>query len=340
MASDWRALQPVILAGGAGTQLWPLSRERHPKQFLPLMGARTLFQETAERMDGMDGVGVPIVVCNEAHRFLSLDQLREVGKRPSTIIVEPQGRNTAPALSLAALWLTYAKDLVEADPVMLVTPADHLIRDRGAFQKAVEAGLPLALVGNIVSFGVVPAGPATDYGYIKVGVTLPNRPAGGPRRLSAFVEKPDAETARDFVNSGDYWWNSGIFMMRSSVWLSELERHRPDIANACRIAYAKGVVDGLFYRPGVDEFLSCPKESIDYAVMEKASRGQQAGGGGAGYVVLALEAGWTDVGAWSALWEERDQDGQGNVVQGDVYTDSTKGRPVDRPAPAFGHRGP
>ena len=337
----WKALQPVILAGGAGTRLWPLSRERHPKQFLPLMGAQTLFQETVGRLDGMEGSGAPIVVCNEAHRFLSSDQLREVGKEPSTIIVEPEGRNTAPALSLAALWITDSKGLDERDPVMLIMPADHRIRDTGVFQRTVESGFSLALAGNVVSFGVVPDRPATGYGYIRVGEALPRQPgdgdpteerpegglevpAGGPRHLSAFVEKPDAETAREFVDSGEYWWNSGIFMMRGSVWLSELERHRPDIASACRSAYARGAVDGMFYRPGVNEFLSCPKESIDYAVMEKASRGQQAGGGGAGYVVLALEAGWTDVGAWSALWEERDQDGQGNVVQGDVYTDSTR----------------
>ena len=331
------ALHPVILAGGSGTRLWPLSREQYPKQFLPLMGERSMFQETLLRLDGMKGIAAPLVVCNEAHRFLVADQMREIGKRPLTVVVEPVGRNTAPALTLASLRLTEMAEDSSEDPVMLEMHADNLIGDAIVFQGAVTAALPLAESGHIVTFGVAPSGPETGYGYIRRGQELG---AGGSGRMaanspayrvSAFVEKPDLETARAYVETGDYLWNPGIFMMRASVWLSEVERHRPQVAKACRAAHSKGRVDGDFYRPGEAAFTACPSDSIDYAVMEKAagafpgtSTGRDAPVEFAGCAVVRLDTEWSDVGAWSALWEKRDQDPNGNVIQGDVYAQSTR----------------
>ena len=330
-------LYPVILAGGSGTRLWPLSREHFPKQFLPLMGERTMFQETLSRLDGLEGVAPPLVVCNEVHRFLVTEQMREIGKRPLTVVVEPVGRNTAPALTLAALRLAEMAVASGEDPVMLEMHADNLIGDASVFQGVVQQGIPLAESGHIVTFGVVPTGPETGYGYIRQGEQLD---VGGGRemtanspvyRVSAFAEKPDLETATAHLDAGDYLWNPGIFMMRSSVWLSELERHRPDIAKACRAANSKGRTDGDFYRPREADFTVCPADSIDYAVMEPASGvvhdrsvGGRAPAGFAGCVVVPLDTEWSDVGAWSTLWEERDRDADGNVIQGDVYAQSTK----------------
>ena len=321
-------LQPVILAGGSGTRLWPLSREYHPKQFLPLTGERTMFQQTLLRLDGMHDVAEPVIVCNEAHRFLVTEQLRQLDKRPLAIILEPVGRNTAPALTLAALRLDEMGQGSSADRVMLVMPADHLILDLSAFQTTASVGVPLAESGNLVTFGVVPDAPETGYGYIRLGQEI-----GGAHRVSSFVEKPDLDTAKAYVDTGEYLWNSGIFMMRTSVWLSELEYRRPDIAKACRNAQSNGHVDGDCYRPGAADFVACPSDSIDYAVMEKvagatdesadipqpSTRSQSQG-----CAVVPLDAGWEDLGAWSALWAERDQDAQGNVIQGDVYVDSSE----------------
>ena len=328
-------LEPVILAGGSGTRLWPLSREYHPKQFLPLMGARTMLQETVGRLDGMEEVAAPLIVCNEAHRFLVADQMRELGITPQAIIVEPVGRNTAPALTLAALSLVEMGKGDGADPIMLSMHADHVIPETRPFQEAVRTALPLAAGGNIVTFGVVPSGPHTGYGYIRKGGSLQEAPESA-HWVATFVEKPDLDTARSYLETGEYLWNSGIFMMRTSVWLSELERYRPDIAKACRAAQSSGHLDGQLYRPGAADFVACPSDSIDYAVMEKAAGGERrkasgksrkrrpAAGEPAGCAVVALNARWSDIGAWSALWEEREHDPHGNVIQGDVYAHSTR----------------
>ena len=328
-------LQPVVLAGGSGTRLWPLSREYHPKQFLPLMGGRTMLQETVARLDGMKGVAAPLIVCNEAHRFLVADQMREIGIGPQAIIVEPVGRNTAPALTLAALSLVETGKADGADPVVLSMHADHVIPETTPFQEAVRAALPLAAIGNIVTFGVVPSGPHTGYGYIRKGESL-EEAQNGAHWVAAFVEKPDVDTARSYLETGEYLWNSGIFMMRASVWLSELERYRPDIAKACRSAQSNGHADGQLYRPGAADFVACPSDSIDYAVMEKAAGTEPAKASGkpgrrqpvaadpARCAVVPLNTRWSDIGAWSALWEEREHDSQGNVIQGDVYAHATR----------------
>ena len=308
-------LYPVVLAGGSGTRLWPLSRENHPKQFLPLMGKRSTFQETLTRLDGID-VARPIVVCNEAHRFLVLDQMRELERQPQVVIVEPVGRNTAPALALAALRLTATTQGAVDDPVMLSMHADHLLRDVEAFQSAVLAGLPLAEQGQMVTFGVAPTSPATGYGYIKKGREL----GESAWEIAGFVEKPDLEIAKTFIDGGDYAWNSGLFMMKTSVWLSRLKRDRPDIAAACSAASSNGHQDGDFYRPGAADFIDCPSESIDYAVMENVA----TNGGRSPSAVVDLDAGWSDIGAWAALWEECEHDADGNVVQGDVLSHSTR----------------
>lgn len=313
-------LHPVILAGGSGTRLWPLSREYHPKQFLGLTGSRSMVQETVSRLDGLSRVAPPVIVCNEAHRFLVAEQIRELGRSTPAIILESSGRNTAPSLTLAALSLI-ARQEEDGDPVMLAMPADHVIRDVATFRSVVQRGSALAGEGALVTLGVVPDSPATGYGYIREGEPIDE--SRSAFRLSRFVEKPDAATARTMVDSGDYLWNSGIFMMRASVWLEALERHSPQILEACRAAHAAGWLDGAFYRPDPDLFAACPSDSIDYAVMEKItdSAGEHDR---INAVVLPMDAGWSDVGAWSALWEDGARDSLGNVVQGDVYAHSVR----------------
>ena len=315
-------LHPVVLSGGSGTRLWPLSRDNFPKQFLPIFGRSTLLQETLLRLDGLTDVAPALVVCNEAHRFLAVDQLRQIGKEPLDIVIEPVARNTAPALTLAALALT-GRDLSAADPIMVVMPSDHLIRDVAALHAALEEGASLADAGLMVTFGIAPRTPASGFGYIKRGESLDGPTA---RRIEAFVEKPDQGVAAQYMDSGEWYWNSGIFMMRASVWLSELERSRPAIGKACRAAQHNGHRDGEFFRPGAPEFIECPSESIDYAVMESAvgPRKGRRRTGATGGAVVPLDAGWSDLGAWSVLWEEDDQDREGNVVQGDVYTHATE----------------
>ena len=340
------ALHPVILAGGAGTRMWPLSREVYPKQFLVLTGERSMLQETVSRLDGIKQIAPPVIVCNEEHRFLVAEHSRQLGMSPSCIILEPAGRNTAPALTLAALTLSDGLgDAADSDPVMLVMPADHVIRDVKAFQSAVQRGAALAESGWLVTFGIVPTSPKTGYGYIEIGQELEpargtRRGKGGhgrtrgashvvPYRIRSFVEKPDQATAQRMVESEEYLWNSGMFMMHASVWLEELQRFRPDIAEACRSANSQGARDGDFYRPDAELFKACPSDSIDYAVMERAVGAPAQRGSGEGAlssaecVVLPLEAGWSDVWAWSAVWEEGAQDAQGNVIRGDVYVRST-----------------
>jgi mannose-1-phosphate guanylyltransferase/mannose-6-phosphate isomerase len=309
------SLQPVILCGGSGTRLWPLSREQYPKQLLALNGQDTLLQATARRVDKSPAsaarqVLAPIVVASEDYRFIIAEQLRQTGVVPATIVLEPVGRNTAPALALAALIALKAGD----DPVLLVMPADHVITDVGAFRAAIAHGVSYAETGKLVTFGVRPTCPETGYGYIHAAAIV----AGpeGTREISAFVEKPDAATAERYMATGEYFWNSGIFMMRASVWLAQLEAARPDIVEACRAAFDVRKVDRDFLRIGKDAFSACPADSIDYAVMEKLPAGLG--------VVIPLSAGWSDVGAWDALWQLGAKDADNNVLQGDVMAVATR----------------
>lgn len=298
-------LVPVILSGGSGTRLWPLSREHYPKQLLALTGSQTLLQETALRLHGLVGVAAPIVVCNEEHRFLVAEQLREINHRPQAILLEPFGRNTAPALTLAAL----AAD--HADSVLLVMPADHMIRNRDAFHAAVRSGYEQASAGMLVTFGIVPTHPETGYGYIRKGEGLDGDQAF---KVARFVEKPDAETARKYIASGEFLWNSGIFMMTAGVWLEQIRRSRPDIALACDAIWQSRAPDMDFVRFAKEVFERSPGESIDYAVMEKTRDA----------AVIPLDAGWSDIGAWSSLWQVSSRDADGNALQGDVLAVDTR----------------
>jgi len=293
-------LQPIILSGGSGTRLWPLSRELYPKQLLCLVGERTLLQQTVERLAGLEQLLPPVIVCNEEHRFLVAEQLREINVAAADIILEPAGRNTAPALTLAALGAVSNSD----DPLLLIMPADHVIQNVSAFQVAVREASVLAHSGRVVTFGIVPQSAETGYGYIRRG-------AGSD--VAAFVEKPNAQTAAKYVEAGEYFWNSGMFLVQASVWLAELRRHDIKMLTACEKAFAVSHRDGDFRRVGKDEFLACPSNSIDYAVMEKTDRAS----------IVPLEAGWSDIGAWSALWQVSAQDPNGNVTQGDVIAHDT-----------------
>ncbi|MFZ5511967.1 MAG: mannose-1-phosphate guanylyltransferase/mannose-6-phosphate isomerase [Pseudomonadota bacterium] len=310
------AIVPVILSGGSGTRLWPLSREQYPKQLLPLTGADSLLQATALRLDGFQGAAVsaPLVVCNEEYRFITAEQLRQAGKPARAIVLEPVGRNTAPALTLAAL--AAARD--GADPILLVMPADHVVTDCAAFQSAIAAGAEHAAWGAVATFGIVPDRPETGYGYIKAGKPV----AGGAvRHIEAFVEKPDLATAQSYLASGEYSWNSGIFMLRASVWLKAIRHFRPDIAGACETAFAGGASDADFFRVDRQAFVACPSDSIDYAVMEKLPAEH---GSGIAAVVVPMVAGWSDVGAWDALWQVAPKDEAGNVARGDVILHDTR----------------
>jgi mannose-1-phosphate guanylyltransferase/mannose-6-phosphate isomerase len=311
-------LIPVILSGGSGTRLWPLSRELYPKQLLPLVGNRTMLQETAARVDGVAGVGAPVVVCNEAHRFMVAEQLRELGVPVQAIVLEPVGRNTAPAVAVAALMALERipspadRDRPEedADPILLVLPADHVIGDVTAFQVAVSAGRVAAEDGQLVTFGVVPDRPETGYGYIR------RMSGAGPCfPVAEFVEKPDLAAAVRYVQSGEYYWNSGMFMFRASIFLSELGQHAPAMLSACKAAVSAATRDLDFTRLPADVFAACPSDSIDYAVMEKTRSS----------VVVPLDADWSDVGSWSALQDALPTDAAGNVIAGDVITEGTQG---------------
>jgi mannose-1-phosphate guanylyltransferase/mannose-6-phosphate isomerase len=294
-------IYPVILSGGSGTRLWPLSREHYPKQLLCLTGDRTLLQDTVARIDGIGSAGDPLIVCNEEHRFLVAEQVRGIGKATTEIILEPTGKNTAPAATLAALAIS------KRDPkaIMLIMPADHIIRDVAAFRRAVQEGIRLAEEGSLVTFGVVPTAPEIGYGYIRRGEN---------HRVEQFVEKPDQATAARYVESGEYLWNGGIFLMRVDVWLKEIGAQRPEILSACRSAIEAGKRDADFFRVDRELFNACPSNSIDYAVMEKTSHA----------AVVPLDAGWSDIGAWSALWQVSERDVDGNVMQGDVMAHATR----------------
>ncbi len=300
-------LLPVILSGGAGSRLWPLSRELYPKQLLALCGEQTMLQQTAARLDGLDDVAPPLVICNEEHRFLVAEQLRRLGCGWSGIVLEPVGRNTAPAVAVAALQAMAKGE----DPLLLILPADHLIRDPEAFRAVARAGATVAADGHLVTFGIVPDRPETGYGYIRAGKPLAaGSEAGEPAAFAvdAFVEKPDLATARDYLASGDYFWNSGMFLFRASTYLAELESFAPAMLAACRAACEGAREDLDFLRLDSEAFAACPADSIDYAVMEKTRRA----------AVLPMDAGWSDVGSFAALWEVGERDAAGNVRQGDI----------------------
>ncbi|MBK7356469.1 mannose-1-phosphate guanylyltransferase/mannose-6-phosphate isomerase [Propionivibrio sp.] len=302
-------IQPVVLSGGSGTRLWPLSREKYPKQLLPLIGVDSLLQATVRRVEGIAGVQLapPMIVCNEEYRFVIAEQMRLMGKK-GDIVLEPIGRNTAPALTLAAL----AAMRDGGDPILLVMPADHVILDTPAFQSVVRQGAALADDGAVVTFGITPDSPETGYGYIQTG---PASGQGDAFRIARFVEKPDHATAQAYLDDGTYLWNSGLFMMRASVWLAAIEACRSDILKACRTAWDQGSSDGEFLRVDPQAFAQCPADSIDYAVMERIAAGGFALPSG---MVIPLSAGWSDVGAWDALWKVLPKDSDGNVLQGDV----------------------
>ena len=304
-------VQPIIMAGGSGTRLWPLSRAGYPKQFLVLSGNTSLFQQAASRLAGLGGDGIqlngPAIVGNEEHRFLILDQLRETGLEPSGVLLEPLGRNTAPALTLAALHALESG----ADPVLVVTPADQTVTDGPAFTAALRDAIRQAAEGAIVILGITPDRAETGYGYIRAVSD-----AGG-LQVSQFVEKPDAATAERYVAEGNYLWNSGMFVLRASVWIRALERFRPDIAAATAAAWAVRQIDAKFIRPGKTEFAAVPSESVDYAVMEHCP------GSDIALRMLALDAGWNDLGAWEAVWQVAAKDAAGNAFSGDaIFSDS------------------
>lgn len=299
-------LFPIIMAGGSGSRLWPLSRQLNPKQFLPLADADfSMLQATIQRLAGL-GAELPRLICNEQHRFLAAEQLRLLGLEKSGILLEPVGRNTAPAIALAAL---QACSEVE-DPILLVLAADHLIQDVEAFQTCIQTALPLAQDGKLVTFGIVPTHAETGYGYIEQGIDV----GVGGFKVSRFVEKPDLVTAQEYLANGSYFWNSGMFMFRASRYLEELETYRPDILAACRAALAGGSQDMHFTRVDEAAFAACPDDSVDYAVMEKT----------ADAVMVPLDAGWSDIGSWTALWDVSDKDQQGNVFKGDVLNQQSR----------------
>jgi mannose-1-phosphate guanylyltransferase/mannose-1-phosphate guanylyltransferase/mannose-6-phosphate isomerase len=291
---------PVILSGGSGTRLWPLSRGQYPKQFLPLVSRYTMVQETLLRLTGITGLKAPIAVCNEHHRFMMAEQLLEIEAKPAAIILEPMGKNTAPAVTMAALSAQSDEDII------LILPADHVISDLVAFHAAIEQAKLLAEQGFMVTFGIVPNQAETGYGYIKRDTVT----YGSAFGVAAFVEKPDAKTANQYVASGDYYWNSGMFAFKAGTFLTELEKFNPEMLGVCRLALAAAKIDLDFVRLDKALFATCPADSIDYAVMEKTDKA----------VVIPLDAGWNDVGSWSALWDVTDKDANGNAISGDVLT--------------------
>jgi len=305
-------LRPVILSGGSGTRLWPVSREQYPKQLLPLAGGGgTMLQATLARLDGLSGLGAPLVVCNESHRFLVAEQLRQLGATPR-ILLEPVGRNTAPAIALAA-----HAALAEAspDPMLLVLPADHVIADAAAFRAAVEVAHAAARAGHLVTFGVTPTHAETGYGYLVEGEAAQagEGAAHGVRRIARFVEKPPRVEAERLLASGGCYWNSGMFVFGARRYLEELARHAPDIAASAERAWSAAKADLDFVRIPADIFGACRAESIDYAVMEKTDAA----------VLVPLSAGWSDVGSWASLHEALERDTAGNTLRGDVVAEAT-----------------
>jgi len=311
------ALLPVIMAGGSGTRLWPLSRALYPKQFLVLQGEQSLFQMAHLRLQALAtddiAVSAPCVVGNEEHRFLVLDQLRELKGSPSSLLLEPAGRNTAPAVTLAALQATAEGE----DPILVVTPADQTVTHPEAYTAAVQQAVRAAAEGDIVILGVTPTGPETGFGYIRTAAA----DAAGLRAVAAFVEKPDLDTAKAYVADGGYFWNSGMFVMKASRWLAALGHFRPDILAATQASFAVRAKDEQFVRPGKAEFSAVPSESVDYAVMEQIPA---KGGSAFTLRMVPLDAGWSDLGAWDAVWQVSEHDAQGNAAQGDALFQNSR----------------
>ncbi|MEY4076264.1 MAG: hypothetical protein RIQ69_634 [Pseudomonadota bacterium] len=308
---------PVILCGGSGTRLWPLSRTGFPKQFLCLTGNESLFQQAAKRLAGLDQDGIevasPFIVSGEDHRFLASEQLREVGIPLGAALLEPVGRNTAPALTFAAL----AAVEYGQDPVLVVTPADQTVANSTAFTAAVQQAIAQAAEGHIVILGVTPDKPETGYGYIRTEQTRSEPLLANVCKVQAFVEKPNLQTAEQYLSEGGYFWNAGMFVLRASVWLKALQNFRPDIAHACQAAWAAKKQDASFIRPGKEEFAAIPSESVDYAVMEHCP------GSAFSIQMVPLNAGWSDLGAWDAVWNVLPKDVQGNAHSGDVLATDT-----------------
>ena len=295
---------PVLLCGGSGTRLWPLSREAYPKQFLPLAGKHSLLQATCLRLQGLPGASAPLLISNEEHRFMVAEQCRQIAVAPQTIILEPIGRNTAPAIAVAALHAVESQQ----DPILLILPSDHLLSDEAGFRDAVLAALSTAEAGALLTFGIVPTSAETGFGYIKAAS------GQGVRAVEQFVEKPDQATAEKYLESGEYFWNSGMFMFRASRFIEELEKFAPEILRQCRAAIANAKRDADFLRLDKTAFAACPADSIDYAVMEKTRHA----------MVLPIDVGWSDVGSWSALWQVAEQDNEGNVHRGDVMAENCR----------------
>jgi len=289
-------ITPVILSGGSGTRLWPLSRKSRPKQFLAIASDHTMFQETLLRLDVPTISNQPMVICSDDHRFMVAEQLRELDITAESIILEPIGRNTAPALTIAAL-------TSDTDALLLVLPSDHVINNKQAFHDALSVAQPLAKNGKIVTFGIVPTHAETGFGYIEANMSSNN-----PHPISRFVEKPNADTAQQYIEAGNFFWNSGMFLFKASTLLDEMRNFRPDILNACKKAFEQSSHDMDFTRLESTSFEQCPFESIDYAVMEKTDHG----------VVVPLDAGWSDLGSWTSLWETAEKDADNNVIRGDV----------------------
>ncbi|KMQ75507.1 mannose-1-phosphate guanylyltransferase/mannose-6-phosphate isomerase [Marinobacter subterrani] len=299
---------PVILSGGSGSRLWPLSRQAYPKQFLPLVGEQSMLQQTLSRLP-VDDLEAPVVVANDEHRFIVKEQLAAIGREPMSILLEPFGRNTAPAVALAAI------EVARKDPkaIMLILPADHAIEDTEAFRAAVVKGEEVARSGGLVLFGITPTRPETGYGYIAAGQS--GAAPGGARPVSRFIEKPDAEKAAALLSAGGYYWNSGMFMFRADSYLSELKKHSPDIYDTCLLAARSFSRDMAFTRIPPEIFEHCPDDSIDYAVMEKTSRA----------LLVPMDAGWSDVGSWSTIWDVTTKDDQANAVVGDACLEGASG---------------
>ncbi len=301
---------PVILSGGSGTRLWPMSRAALPKQLLPLVSEHSMLQETLLRLSGWPEVSAPVVVCGNDHRFLVAEQLREIGVAPLSIMLEPVGRNTAPAIAAAALHLRLQQP--GEDALMLVLPADHVIRDVPAFHRAVQLAAVAAAGGKLATFGIRPSAPETGYGYIRLGEQLSG--CDGVYTIDCFVEKPDLDTAVGYLASGDFFWNSGMFLFKPEVYLAELARLQPRIVEQTLQAFEGSYRDLDFCRLEQKAFAECPADSIDYAVMEHTGLA----------AVIPVDIGWNDVGSWSALWEVQGRDGNGNSLRGDVYTDGVQ----------------
>lgn len=307
-------LCPVILAGGGGTRLWPLSREHYPKQFLKLFDDNTLLQNTLLRLDGLNAsieVLDPVIICNEAHRFLVAEQSAQISRNISRIILEPVGRNTAPALTVASL--------NEDDAILIMMPADHIIGKVDLFHEAINAGIEMAQKGYLVTFGIKPDAPETGFGYIHMGDEIRSIENQSIYSISGFTEKPKQSLAEEYLTSGEYLWNSGIFMMKISVWLEKIKLLQAPIHDACVDAYNKGETDGLFFRLDEGSFIKSPDDSIDYAVMEKLAQNNDKS-----LAVIPVDVDWSDVGAWSSVWDINDKDENNNYIEGDVIAEQTK----------------